>query len=164
MATVKEVNASIFRIMKIVQETLTKKGDEYTGEDADRLGNFKVAAKIATTARGGVDMNPKRALWGYLLKHLTSIYYMCCMVKKKPSRADWDEKLVDAVSYILLLSAMVDEEIAEEFDNGEPRRHDSYSHPAAQKKNERQVANNKRNVISKLAGEIDAVAEAAKGE
>jgi hypothetical protein len=62
------------------------------------------------------------------------------MYKQKPSRADWDEKIVDTINYLLILSAMVDEDIKEEQDNDQPERPDSLQGKIAQakyKKNDR---------------------------
>lgn len=124
MATNKQVNASIKRILNKCGEVLISKGDEYSGEDIDRLANFKEACNIKYKTSVYNKPTQKKVLWGYLLKHLTSIQAMCCMVGKPPTREQWDEKIGDAINYLLLLSAMVDEEIALE---AEPRKSSSHA-------------------------------------
>jgi hypothetical protein len=116
MATSKQVTDSIRRILDMCGKTLIEKGNHYAGEDRDRLKNFKAGAAL-----NGND-NCKTVLWGYLVKHLVSIQYMCRMTRNKPDRAQWDEKLGDAINYLLLLSAMVDEEIANEVEGREPSK------------------------------------------
>jgi hypothetical protein len=90
---------------------MDEKGKHYAGGDEDRLKNFKLAGEVFAAA--SCKDKPKVVLWGYLLKHLTSIHYMCRM-NKRISRADWDEKLVDAMNYLFLLNCMVDEELFED--------------------------------------------------
>jgi hypothetical protein len=64
------------------------------------------------------------------------------MVKHAPTREEWDEKLCDAINYLLLLSAMVDEELANET---EPREglasNNARSIYKANKEDERMITN-----------------------
>jgi hypothetical protein len=133
MATDKEVSNSIRAIWTKCFDVLDKKGKHYAGGDKDRLLNFKVGAEIFASGYRQLNMTPKRILWGYMLKHITSLCYMC-HTKDSPSRADWDEKIVDTINYLLLLSAIVDEEIACEKEAGEPVREDSKTSEAKQDK------------------------------
>jgi hypothetical protein len=125
--------------MDICSKVLHEKGQAYSGSDEDRLKNFKVA-DVISSAPNKRPAGQKKVLWGYMLKHITSIYYMCGMGSresgslKKPSRADWDEKLVDTINYLLLLTAMVDEEIREERENKCLPRIDSTDKIAEQRK------------------------------
>jgi hypothetical protein len=135
MATHSEVTKSIQDILNKCADILNKKGKHYAGTDADRLLNFKVANEIFSAGYRQVNNTPKRVLWGYLLKHLTSICYMCHMKSENaPSREDWDEKIVDSINYLLLLSAMVDEEIREEEFLGRGPREDSQEFAVRQDK------------------------------
>jgi hypothetical protein len=121
MATNKDVAASIQRLIKKCGETLVRKGDEYSGSEMDRLGNFKTACQIARLRER--NYTQMEILWGYLLKHITSIHYMITIRRgEKPTREQWDEKLGDAINYLLLLSAIVDEDIAKEKRQGIPDR------------------------------------------
>lgn len=85
--------------------TLIKKGTEYDYETADRLGSFKRGAAI-------LSITPKQVLTGYLNKHIISIYDMCAS-NKVYSLEQWNEKITDAINYLLLLRALVGEETNE---------------------------------------------------
>lgn len=81
---------------------LDTKQTEYSGEAPDRLQVFKTAAALQ-------NINPKAALAGMLAKHIVSIYDMC-FDKKTYTPEKWDEKINDAINYLLLLGAIVEEE------------------------------------------------------
>jgi hypothetical protein len=115
VATRKEVNESIRRLMALCSDVLNKKGADYAGDSEDRLKAFKIGKLLNQykNADPQTDIeNGKRVLWGYLLKHITSISSMC-ISRKHSTREEWDEKLIDSINYLLLLSAIVDEEIKE---------------------------------------------------
>lgn len=80
-------------------EVLDIKGIDYDMPDAsDKLQVFKTAAALQQTS-------PEQALAGMLAKHIVSIFNMCstgCEDKDK-----WNEKITDAINYLLILSAMV---------------------------------------------------------
>lgn len=83
------------------EETLIKKAKEYA-TDVDRLHNFKVAAELQ-------GMTVREALGGMMAKHVVSVYDLI----RQPELASpevWDEKLGDNLNYLLLLSAVVEEE------------------------------------------------------
>ena len=84
------------------KNTLIKKGIEYDCETSDRLRSFKRGAVI-------LNMTPKQVLTGYLNKHIISIYDMCSSDKKYPVE-QWNEKITDAINYLLLLRALIEEE------------------------------------------------------
>lgn len=79
------------------EEVLLRKSREYA-DDTDRLHNFKVAA-------GMVQGTPKQALWGFLAKHLTSLSDMVRSDDFYPTGV-WDEKIGDAINYLILLRAL----------------------------------------------------------
>lgn len=83
------------------KQGLLKKGREYSSEE-DRLHNFKVAAELqnCTTAQ---------ALNGMLAKHVVSVFDMVNSGKLY-STAIWDEKIGDALNYLLILRAVVDQD------------------------------------------------------
>ena len=88
--------------VKKCKDVLFNKSHEYAA-GGDRLHNFKNAA-------GMMGCNPKEALAGMMAKHTISIYDMC--------RSDrdfdislWNEKITDHINYLLLLKAIVVEEI-----------------------------------------------------
>ena len=80
-----------------------RKAEEYATED--RLHNFKVAAALQ-------GISTKQALAGMLAKHTVSIYDLC-MSKENASQDMWDEKITDHINYLLLLKAVVSEDIDE---------------------------------------------------
>ncbi len=92
--------------LKIVNDLLCKsmaileqKGNSYTTEDC--LSNFKQAAMLqgCTTAQ---------ALWGMAAKHIISISNMIAN-KIEYDESIWDEKLGDAINYLLLLKVVIEE-------------------------------------------------------
>lgn len=87
-------------------DLLTKKGKEYDDNTFDRLHSFKTAAALV----GG---NQTAALAGMMAKHTVSVYEMC----NQPalySRERWQEKITDSINYLLILRAMVEEELPNE--------------------------------------------------
>ena len=88
--------------IKRCMDTLLKKGAEYDNEISDRLRSFKRGAVI-------LNMAPKQVLTGYLNKHIISIYDMCSSARKYPVE-QWNEKIPDAINYLLLLRAIIEEE------------------------------------------------------
>lgn len=85
---------------------LLKKGKEYAPKDS--LKNFRVSAQLQSITN-------KQALGGYMAKHIVSIYDMINS-KENYLPEKWEEKITDAINYLLLLKAMVVEE--SEVDNG----------------------------------------------
>lgn len=100
----------------LITKTLIKKGKEYT-RGKDRLSNFRRMAAIQRCT-------PEKALVGALSKHLASILDMVddLDVKYVPviqndidianlpaPLSQWDEKLGDAINYLILLRALVEE-------------------------------------------------------
>jgi hypothetical protein len=83
---------------------LGQKAEEYA-RDGDRLSNFKRAAAL-------LKCHPARACVGAWSKHLTSILDMVDDLdqgKKGWSIAVWEEKLGDAINYLILLEAIIKE-------------------------------------------------------
>lgn len=83
------------------ERTLTTKAEEYAGEQ-DRLHNFKQAGHLQQTT-------PETALGGMLSKHIVSVFDMIRDVEAGQSHSieQWDEKLGDAINYLLLLKGLV---------------------------------------------------------
>jgi hypothetical protein len=76
---------------------LNTKGEEYSVA-SDKLYNFKATAKEF----GGT---PEQALWGFMKKHLMSIKDMVDGVRE-PTPEMVNEKIGDAVNYLILLEAL----------------------------------------------------------
>lgn len=87
--------------MSQIEQTLTSKSIEYSTED--RLHSFKAAARID-------NITPKRALWGMFMKHFVSIQDMVFNVRE-PNLAMIDEKIGDAINYLVLAEAIMKEEL-----------------------------------------------------
>ncbi len=88
-----------------IQETLIDKAKEYAS-DTDRLYNFKRGACV-------LSVTPAECLLGYMTKHFVSILDMVrdSNKGKPPSRERIDEKIGDLVNYIILLEAVLVEEL-----------------------------------------------------
>lgn len=86
--------------------TLGFKAGEYATED--RLHNFKVAAKLQ-------NCTPLTALAGMMAKHTVSVYDLIQKHEQglPVSEAMWGEKIGDSINYLLLLTALVQEELDE---------------------------------------------------
>ena len=80
------------------QKTLFRKGAEYA-TDQDRLHNFKVAAAL----QGESQME---ALAGMMAKHIVSIFDMV-KLHDAYDMSLWDEKIGDAINYLILLKALL---------------------------------------------------------
>ncbi|RJP17202.1 MAG: hypothetical protein C4529_15005 [Deltaproteobacteria bacterium] len=92
------------RLLRI-RGTLQKKNAEYA-PGADKLHNFKAGAKLQRCT-------PEKALLGYLTKHLVSIFDLVeNLGRGKCASLDvWREKIGDAINYLILLEALIDERI-----------------------------------------------------
>jgi hypothetical protein len=85
------------------RDTLVVKAKEYATED--RLHNFKVAAELE-------GCTVRQAVAGMLAKHTISIFDMCQSGNVFPM-AVWEEKITDHINYLILLKAVVNEELNE---------------------------------------------------
>lgn len=99
-----EFNEILKKQMRICKETLGVKATEYAKQD--RLHNFKKAAHLK-----GITV--RNALSGIMVKHTISIYDMCESDEIYPL-AVWNEKITDHINYLILLRAVVEEEIVDE--------------------------------------------------
>ena len=107
----KEFNEVIGRQTDRCKSMLITKGSEYAPKAVkniavDRLAHFKKAAVV-------MNSTPKAALMGMLSKHLISVSDMCTDDRVYP-KEQWDEKITDSINYLLILRALVEEEMNEE--------------------------------------------------
>jgi hypothetical protein len=93
---------------KVVEEQINKcreilivKAREYATED--RLHNFKIAGVME-------GIGPIKALAGMMAKHTVSIYDMCGSGGAYGVDV-WSEKITDHIHYLLLLGALVEDEM-----------------------------------------------------
>jgi hypothetical protein len=86
-----------------IKDILANKNKEYSS-DTDRLHNFRVAANI-----GPKPITAPQALLGMWRKHLVSIIDIIEDTAKGvyPSKKIRDEKITDAVNYLILLEALL---------------------------------------------------------
>lgn len=84
-----------------IRKVLLEKAKEYATED--RLHNFRTAAALE-----GVSM--RQALGGMMAKHTVSIYDLIAQ-DDVAQLSVWDEKLTDHLNYLILLEAIVLEEL-----------------------------------------------------
>jgi len=104
---VQNFNALVSNRLKVVEATLVKKAQEYSGitkkNSDDRLHNFKIAGRF-------LDDTPKRALYGMLMKHLISFDDM--INGNTPiTQALLDDKITDIIAYMLLAEGLMVEEL-----------------------------------------------------
>lgn len=84
------------------KSVLVQKGREYADEH-DMLRNFKIAAGLQGST-------PRQALGGMLAKHTVSIYDLINDVQCAPEHI-WQEKITDAINYLVLLKGLSVEEL-----------------------------------------------------
>ena len=80
---------------------MQNKSKEYAS-DGDKLYNFKRTAAM-------LDCSSEEALLGMLAKHLVSIIDMV-QNKREADYKLWDEKIGDAINYLILLEAIIRED------------------------------------------------------
>lgn len=94
----------IHRQMGVCEDVLFDKGDEYAGEEPDRLHNFKQAANV-------MGITPRQVLAGFMAKHTVSLYDMM-MAENDFTPEKWTEKITDHINYLLILQCMLEDERA----------------------------------------------------
>ncbi|QPL14700.1 hypothetical protein SEA_SCHWARTZ33_55 [Gordonia phage Schwartz33] len=91
------------QLIEKVRTTLLIKTAEYVPEETkDRFHNFHISAAFN-------QQKPTEALWGFLTKHLVSLADMVKDESTKHSMEKWDEKINDAIIYLILLKGIVTE-------------------------------------------------------
>ena len=85
-----------------IHSTLTKKQKEYS-RDEDVLINFRSAAVMQNATM-------REALGGMMAKHTVSIFQLINSWECAPMET-WSEKITDHINYLILLKAIVAEEL-----------------------------------------------------
>lgn len=85
--------------LRLTKNILSLKAGEYATSQ-DRLWNFRRAARLNNNT-------PEQALLGMLTKHIISIYDMVDNVEVNRCKDVWQEKIGDAVTYLILLEALI---------------------------------------------------------
>lgn len=84
-------------------QMLNAKRKEYANENVDVLHNFRKAAHLEGTTL-------REALAGVMVKHTVSLYDMMHEDVCRPMEV-WEEKITDHLNYLILLKAIVIEEL-----------------------------------------------------
>jgi hypothetical protein len=88
--------------IELIKSVLSSKAQEYA--HGDRLSNFNRAAKMINVSR-------EKALVGMMVKHLVSIFDIVDELDtNKPTESMVEEKIGDAINYLILLEAMIKED------------------------------------------------------
>lgn len=99
------------------KSVLCSKAEEYATDD--RLHNFKVAGELQ-------KCTPVKALGGMMSKHTVSVYDLIEDYEqgKAISKEMWAEKIGDSINYLLLLTALLEEDknVDKEIKNFEPMK------------------------------------------
>lgn len=105
--TQEKFNVFAKNFVKKTTSVLYAKGKSYALNRNDRLEHFKRAAQY-------LDTTPQEACLAQATKHFISIRDMICVNDGTVfSPEQWDEKIGDAINYLVLLRALViDEEIS----------------------------------------------------
>lgn len=86
------------RLVGMSREVLVEKAKQYANDD-DRLHNFNKTAAFE-------GCTPEMVAWKFNMKHLASISDMVAKDEFFPPEV-WDEKIGDAINYLILLRAIV---------------------------------------------------------
>ena len=107
-----QFNGLLTRRLDLTKRVLASKGEEYA-TDVDRLHNFKEGAKLL---RSSVPA----CVFSYASKHLVSIADIVAATNQGtyPDRDVVDEKIGDAINYLILLEAA----LAEHYPTGEEQK------------------------------------------
>lgn len=107
MMNTERFNEVINERIGLCKAVLCDKAEEYATDD--RLHNFKVAAQLQ-------GCTPMTALAGMMSKHTVSVYDLIRDHEEGMpiSREMWDEKIGDSINYLLLLTALIEEEEMEQ--------------------------------------------------
>lgn len=85
------------------RKVLVEKASEYA-TDFNRLHNFH-------SGSGLTGNTPEQVCWGFAVKHIVSISDMVAADERyEPSKfslSQWDEKIGDALNYLILLRALI---------------------------------------------------------
>ena len=98
------------------REVLVEKARQYAN-DNDRLHNFKKVAAFE-------GCTPEQIAWKFNMKHLASISDMVDKADTSFPPEVWDEKIGDAINYLILIRAIVTEKDSELSDPNPAQRYD----------------------------------------
>ena len=103
-----EFNLLLERRLEQIRSTLVRKAGEYAS-NTDRLHNFKAAGAMLRSSAA-------QACLGFMTKHLVSVFdivqEMDAGVIREGRNEQIDEKVGDAINYLILLEAILKEKKA----------------------------------------------------
>ncbi len=103
-----EFDAVVERRLELIKKILLTKRAEYAPDGGDRLHNFARASEMLRCTK-------EKALIGMWTKHIVSLLDIVDNVEtKEPSRELIEEKIGDAINYLILLEAMLKERIEQD--------------------------------------------------
>lgn len=104
-------NELLERRLSLSREVLASKSAEYSTDD-DKLHNFKRSAELANESENGRS-TPADECCGFMRKHIVSVFGLVNDSSKGGCnrRALIDEKIGDAINYLILLEALLVEEM-----------------------------------------------------
>lgn len=107
--SIEEFNEIIEKRISLIKRTLAQKSKEYSTDD-DKFHNFKSSVGMS------FHKAPEKIAWEFMTKHLQSIKDMLEHVEidgynGHPSESHIDEKIGDAINYLILIEGMLKERI-----------------------------------------------------
>lgn len=101
--TAEEFDMIVERRINKIKDTLLSKAEEYAGK-TERLHNFKRGAAMT-------GQQPAQVCVGFMVKHLVSVFDIIDDLSLGDGRrlCHFDEKVTDAVNYLILLEGLVKE-------------------------------------------------------
>lgn len=102
-------NLVMSKLLDKLQATLGRKGVEY-GSGRDRLHNFSVASAL-------IGCSKLQAAWGMAVKHIVSVSDLVARDDLTTPMEMWDEKIGDALNYLILMYAIIQEDYEEVCDS-----------------------------------------------
>ena len=97
-----DFNAAIEAQLDRCKSILVQKQGEYA-PSVDKLHNFHNAASL----QGVTTM---QACGGFMAKHIISIFDMISMADAEIHIDTWNEKITDAINYLLILRAIIEDD------------------------------------------------------
>lgn len=104
-----EFNKIVVNRINLINQVLASKGKEYAG-DSDVFHNFKSATGLS------FHSSPEKVAWEFAVKHFQSIKDLLEHVdvdgaNGHPTFAYIEEKIGDAINYLILIEAMLKERV-----------------------------------------------------
>lgn len=138
------------------QDMLVTKAKEYA-PDEERLHNFIAAADLRNSTMMEVCA-------GFMLKHTVSVYDMIEYTQKGRiyPKELWEEKITDHINYLILLRAIVEEEIQNGTKNLEDKEYEdkeSKDHLIAVRYSEEKFGDSTNRMIEKVVSKVSWMTE-----